>query len=94
MKKRNFLALTLVLSLALGLAPAASAASVPSGSGTESDPFRITSQEELEIISDFPSAHYVLMNDITLDSSWQPLAGSGTSYVRRKIGRASCRERV
>ena len=84
MKKRNFLALTLVLSLALGLAPAASAASVPSGSGTESDPFRITSQEELEIISDFPSAHYVLMNDITLDSSWQPLAGSGTSYVRRE----------
>lgn len=80
MKKRNFLALTLVLSLALGLAPAASAATVPSGSGTESDPFRITSQEELEIISDFPSAHYVLMNDITLDSSWDVVGNkSGAS---------------
>ncbi len=84
MKRRSLRTLLAAVMLAVSLVPAASAATVPAGSGTESDPFRITSQEELEIIFDFPSAHYVLMNDITLDSNWQPLTGSGTLYVRRE----------
>ncbi|BDH63316.1 hypothetical protein MTP04_34460 [Lysinibacillus sp. PLM2] len=44
------------------------------GTGTELDPYQITSRLELEAIVNDYTAHYKLMNDIDLsDSNWTPL---------------------
>lgn len=73
MNKKRFLALILTGVLTLGLAPAAGAASIPAGSGTAGDPFRITNAEELAILGDFTSSYFVLMNNITLPADWEPV---------------------
>ena len=73
-----------ILSLAMSAAMVTSlfagmtiSASAFSGSGTESSPYLITSQSDLEAITDF-SAYYKLSNNITLNSSW---SGLGTSSI-------------
>lgn len=43
------------------------------GSGTENDPYIITSEEELKLIEEDLNAYYKLGNDITLQEDWVPL---------------------
>lgn len=52
-------------------------AATMSGSGTEADPYQITTADELKTISG--SSHYKLMNDIALTGEWTPIGSfSGT----------------
>ncbi len=37
-----------------------------SGEGTETNPFMITNEEELQLVTDFPDAHFKLANDIVM----------------------------
>ncbi|AQQ10251.1 hypothetical protein L21SP3_02079 [Sedimentisphaera cyanobacteriorum] len=39
------------------------------GSGSSSDPYQIASQADLEAVTNFPAAHYILVNDIDLSST-------------------------
>ena len=72
------------LALLPGLFAPAQAVSVPAGSGTAADPFRITSVDELAILDDLTGAHYKLMNDLTLPASWEPLCNRSVGYARRE----------
>lgn len=40
--------------------------SAVSGTGTESDPFLVSNEEDFRLISDFPSAHFRLIQNIVL----------------------------
>jgi len=44
-----------------------------SGNGTESNPFRITTAEELLLLADFPTCYFELENDIELTEKWMPI---------------------
>lgn len=44
-----------------------------SGEGTEESPFLITNQEELLLVTDFPSSHFKLVNDIVMSEEMPPL---------------------
>lgn len=44
-----------------------------SGKGTEANPFRISTADELLLLSDFPAAHFELENDIELTEAWTPV---------------------
>jgi hypothetical protein len=59
------------------------------GSGTESDPFRIQSQSDLEAINEalngnngFAGKYFKIMNDLTLDSTWQGLGSMVIAYAQ------------
>lgn len=43
------------------------------GDGTSTNPYRLDNEEELQIISDIPYAHYILEDDIILTKSFKPL---------------------
>ncbi|MCK9478439.1 MAG: Ig-like domain-containing protein [Firmicutes bacterium] len=43
------------------------------GDGTIDNPFLIATQEQLAVISDIPTYHFKLLNDITLTGDWVPL---------------------
>ncbi len=45
-------------------------ASAISGNGTEESPFLITNQEELLLVTDFPSSHFKLANDIVMSEEF------------------------
>jgi len=76
MKKKLLSVLTLSLLIALLLSVQAFALG---GKGTETNPFRISTEEELLLLHDFPSSHFELENDITLTKDWTPVAEfSGT----------------
>lgn len=49
----------------------------PSGEGTQENPYKITTQEELEWIGQEPDAVYTLENDIELSGEWKPIDFSG-----------------
>lgn len=48
-------------------------ASAISGDGTEESPFLITNQEELSLVTDFPSSHFKLANDIVMNGNIKSL---------------------
>jgi len=56
------------------------------GSGTEQDPYQISTPEQLDAVRNNLSAHYKLMNDIDLsDAGWVPIGSglwTGSSYNR------------
>ena len=45
-----------------------------SGNGTLNDPYRITDESELNEVKNHPTAHFRLMNDITLSAAWTPIS--------------------
>ena len=76
MKKKIF-ALTMVISMLFScIAYANEGVSLfaVSGKGTEANPFRITNEEELLLLADFPECYFELENDIELTSAWEPVA--------------------
>ena len=72
---RRILSMLMAFVLALSLLPTAAfaAGGDPQGSGTESDPYVITTADQLEGIKKNLNAHYKLGNDITLTGTWTPL---------------------
>lgn len=52
-----------------------SAASAFSGKGTKDDPYLISTAEQLDLIREYPEAHYRLISDISLSEydSWTPI---------------------
>jgi len=84
MKKKLLSVLTLSLLIALLLSVQAFALG---GKGTETNPFRISTEEELLLLHDFPSSHFELENDITLTKDWTPVAEfSGTPSEKSSLG--------
>lgn len=69
---------TLFAAIAMLVLSAASASAM-AGSGTEDAPFIITNQDELEIVTDFPTKHFSLANDIELDGVWTPICKETSS---------------
>ena len=45
-----------------------------SGKGTQDNPFRLSTPEELLLLGDFPACHFELENDITFSGTWEPVA--------------------
>ncbi len=45
-----------------------------SGKGTEANPFRITNEEELLLLADFPECYFELENDVKFTGTWEPVA--------------------
>lgn len=43
------------------------------GDGTASNPYKIDSEEKLQIVSDIPNAYYILENDIVLTEKFTPI---------------------
>lgn len=80
-KGRKILAGVLAAAIVAGLMPSfslhAQAEEKPSGDGSGDNPYRITSQAELEWISQDPDASYVLSNDIALSGEWKPIDFQG-----------------
>ena len=50
------------------------------GDGTAVSPYQITNEEQLNAMRDDLTAHYRIMNDITLTSEWIPVGYYSTSY--------------
>lgn len=69
MKKTMF-----VIALVFCLLAAMTTAFAVSGKGTQDNPFRITTEEELLLLADFPDCHFELENDITFTGTWEPVA--------------------
>ena len=45
------------------------------GAGTEAEPYQVATAEQLQAVSDFPTASFVLTDDIDLsDIVWKPIA--------------------
>lgn len=65
----------------LGAVPVAAASTAPAGSGTELDPYRITTVPELQWIgTDGPlDSHYVVVNDI--DASTTAMWDNGAGFI-------------
>ena len=73
---RRILSILMAFVLALSLLPTAAFAAGggdPQGSGTESDPYVITTADQLAGIKKKLNAHYKLGNDITLTEKWEPI---------------------
>lgn len=67
-----------------------------SGKGTQSNPFRISTEEELLLLADFPDCYFELENDIEVTSKWRPVAefsgqldGKGNKIIINKISSVS-----
>ena len=54
--------------------------SVLLGDGSEENPYQISTEQELEAISDIPNASYILMNDIYLSKPFVPLCLENGEY--------------
>ncbi len=50
------------------------------GSGTEDDPFLISSAREMELIHDMPDMCFKLVNDINLSSTWKAIGTIGEDF--------------
>ncbi len=53
------------------------------GSGSQSDPYLISTEQQLQYIgavASNPNNHYLLINDITVTSSWMPIGSSGGAF--------------
>lgn len=74
MKKILFAFLVLVMAVLSSLT-----AFAIDGDGTEETPFLITNQAELTLVTDFPSSHFKLENDIELEGTWVPLCKETTT---------------
>lgn len=80
-----FLMMTLILAtLSLGVSSAWSFSGL--GAGTPTDPYLITTVTELQEISDAPSAHYALGNDIDAATTANWNGGQGFKPVRLTSG--------
>lgn len=80
MKMKKLSALLLTAALSAGMCGAFSlSASAVSGSGTASDPYIVSNEDEFGLIADFPDAHFRLAQDIVLEDSFSAVAQfSGT----------------
>ena len=80
MKAKRSLSVMLAAAMAFGMLGAFGlSASAIEGSGTSSDPYIVTTAEELGLISDFPDAHFKLGSNIKLSGSFgTPAEFSGT----------------
>lgn len=65
--------LSLILMVILICTTGLNAAAV-SGKGTEANPFRISTYEELLLLADFPDCYFELENDIEITEIWEPVA--------------------
>ena len=75
MKKLLSLLMTLVMLLGLSTAAMAEEDVFAGGSGTEEDPWQIATAEQLNLVRDDLTAHYVLVDDIDLSGceNWIPI---------------------
>lgn len=69
--KNKFISVLIVICFIISL-PVTSYA--VSGKGTEANPFRISTAEELLLLADFPECYFELENDIEVLSIWEPVA--------------------
>ena len=69
MKKTMF-----VIALVFCLLAAMTTAFAVSGKGTQDNPFRLSTPEELLLLADFPACHFELEKDITFTGTWEPVA--------------------
>ncbi len=49
--------------------------------GTAANPYQIKTAAQLSAIQENPGAHYILMNDITLEGQWTPIGRKDEKYV-------------
>lgn len=78
MKRFLSLAAAIILTAGLCLMQTVNVSAV-GGSGTESDPYLISNEEEFQLIKDFPSSSFKLIQNIVLNSSFSIVADfSGT----------------
>ena len=73
MKKLRSLFLTLFICGLLFIPVSVASAFSGPGSGTEADPYLISTPEQLNEVRDGLDAHYQLANDITLSGNWIPI---------------------
>jgi len=72
--------LALVLFALIFLSESAFAAFTGSGSGTEGDPYQITTAAQLDEVKDYLDGNFTLMNDIDLSgANWEPIGSFDTS---------------
>ena len=69
MKKRLFSTVVMVLIIINSVFPVGAV----SGKGTENNPFRIGTAEELLLLADFPDCYFELESDIELTGTWTPI---------------------
>lgn len=70
-----------LFSLFLVMAFSSITAYAVAGNGTEDDPFLITNQDELLLISDFSDCCFRLDNDIILEGQWTPICKSSNAFT-------------
>lgn len=71
--KKNLIKVTIILSmLLLTLIPLSANAAIV-GDGTETSPFMITNEAELELVTDYPTSHFKLANNIVMTKNIMPL---------------------
>ncbi len=82
-RQKKFCSLLAAIALLFGMLPtlSASAASMPSGSGTERDPYILTNASELAFMEDLPDAYYKLAADINLTDSWDYIEAKFTGVL-------------
>lgn len=51
------------------------------GDGTETNPYRISTERELAAVSSEPDKYFVLTNDIVLNDGWQPVGTPGEPFT-------------
>ncbi len=89
--KKKILSLMLSISMLLALTPNitfaynenASLAAVQvfdGGTGTEEDPFLISTEDQLRLIADLPTCSFKLTENIELQESWSPIGTAGDSF--------------
>lgn len=81
MKPTHLLAAAIITALILACLAAPAAAFSGAGSGTESNPYIVTTPAELQSINDDLSAHYILGNDIDMTGqTWSVLGSSSAPF--------------
>lgn len=81
---RKKISLSVVISMLAIMLPIvnSSAGSIfAGGDGTEENPYLISTQEQLEIVSDLPDSHFKLINDIEIDGKITPLCSQGEPFT-------------
>lgn len=82
MKKKICLIVALSIIVAVFPIMSSSAGSVfAGGDGTEANPYLISTQEQLEIVSDLPTEHFKLIDDIEIRGKLTPLCSLGDPFT-------------
>ncbi len=75
--KNKIIVFAMLISMILSMSITVNAVS---GKGTENNPFRITTAEELLLLADFPDCYFELENDIELTEKWMPIDNFSGSF--------------